>query len=210
MAAAAWPLRRASESGCERGVTGQTAERGEGTDRGGYRAPREGAARKHSVTAYAQALINLLCGCRVGSPDPVKNFATRTACTLPVQVYLFLMRDGTVVSMFEKDGSSVCRPVMQQLVDPASLARESQDPSYLLNQLVGVGVGFGVGVGMYCSGSGKGAVRRHPQDPTSPARESQDPSYVLNQLVAVGVGAGVERCRCRSRSGAGTATPRRP
>ena len=60
-------------------------------------------------------------------------------------MYLFLMRDGTVVSMFEKDGSSVCRPVMQQLVDPASLARESQDPSYLLNQLVGVGVGAGVG-----------------------------------------------------------------
>ena len=64
------------------------------------------------------------------------------------------MRDGTVVSMFEKDGSSVCRPVMQQLVDPASLARESQDPSYLLNQLVGVGVG--AVVWRCCSGSGAG------------------------------------------------------
>jgi len=52
------------------------------------------------------------------------------------QVSLFLMKDGTVISMFENDGSSVIQPILHQVSEARTLARESEDASYLLNLLI--------------------------------------------------------------------------
>ena len=52
------------------------------------------------------------------------------------QVSIFLMRDGTLISMFEHSGSRVTRPILHQVMEEHTLARDCQDASYLLNLLV--------------------------------------------------------------------------
>lgn len=52
------------------------------------------------------------------------------------QVSLFLFKDGTVLSIFQKEGELVTRPLMAQLHECKTLARDSEDASFLLNLLL--------------------------------------------------------------------------
>ncbi|GAX82762.1 hypothetical protein CEUSTIGMA_g10188.t1 [Chlamydomonas eustigma] len=52
------------------------------------------------------------------------------------QVSLFLTRDGTLISIFERNGSRVTRRVLHQVLEENTLVRDCQDPSYLLNLLM--------------------------------------------------------------------------
>lgn len=70
--------------------------------------------------------------------DKQRVFTKRQLAT--EQASLFLMRDGTVISIFQFDGEFITAPILQRLQDPRAMLKDSGDSSFLLYSILDAAV----------------------------------------------------------------------